>query len=123
MIFIALALLVTGQLAGRAGAQQAAAGSLVNPFLLASYGCFLLRGLLWVVVLRTRHLVYAYPILALTYPLVLILSALVFGEAVTPGRVAGSALIVIGVSLISHSEQLRGGKDRSEVSRLGGGAV
>lgn len=119
MIVIVLALLVMGQLAARAGAEQAAAGSLFNPFLLTSYGCLLLRGLLWVVVLRTRRLVYAYPILALTYPLILVLSALIFGEAVTPGRLMGSALIVIGVVLISHSEQASTDGDQGRVSRAG----
>ncbi len=100
-----LALAVSGQLAARAGALRAAASGVpLNLLLAVSVACLLGRGLLWVLVLRRERLVDAYPVLALAYPLVLALSALIFGEPLTAGKIAGSALVVSGVLLMSRPQ-------------------
>jgi undecaprenyl phosphate-alpha-L-ara4N flippase subunit ArnE len=98
---IVLVLVCCGQLAARAGAlQSAATGNPLNLLLAASYAALLGRGLLWVAVLRGERLSVAYPVLALAYPLILVLSAVLFGESISAGKIAGSALVVAGVVLV-----------------------
>jgi len=99
-----LALAVAGQLTAKAGALRAAAGQVLNPLFAASLACLLARGLLWLAVLRRERLVFAYPVLALTYPLMLVLARLVFGEPLTAAKAAGSALVVAGVAAMSLAE-------------------
>ncbi|MBN1837621.1 MAG: hypothetical protein JW820_17320 [Spirochaetales bacterium] len=99
-----LCLAAVGQLAAKAGALRAAAGDILNPLLALSLCCLFARGLLWLAVLRRERLVFAYPIMALAYPLVLVLARLAFGEPITVGKAAGSLLIVAGVGLAAVSE-------------------
>ncbi|RME74574.1 MAG: hypothetical protein D6784_09595 [Chloroflexi bacterium] len=67
---------------------------------------FLVYGLsavCWLWVLTRAQLSFAYPLLALTFPLVVILSSLLFAEVVTPLRWAGVLVIVVGVSLLART--------------------
>jgi len=99
-----LVLAASGQLAAKAGALRAAAGDILNPLLALSLLCLVARGLLWLAVLRRERLVFAYPVMALAYPLVLLLARLVFDEPLTPGKGAGSLLIVAGVAVTALAE-------------------
>ena len=99
-----LALIAAGQLAAKAGALLAAAGRILNPLLVLSLLCLAARGVLWVAVLRRERLVFAYPVVALAYPLMLVLAHLLFGEPLTAGKAAGSLLIVAGVVVMSRAE-------------------
>ena len=104
-LFAAVLMLATlGQLAAKAGALRAGAGHLLNPLLLLSLCCLLARALLWAVVLRRERLVFAYPVMALSYPVILVLAHLVLGESLTPGRAAGSLLLVSGVVVMALAE-------------------
>lgn len=67
---------------------------------LAFYG---LGAAMWIVVLSRVDLSLAYPMLGLGYVIVLLTSWLVFGEAVTPLRWAGTIMIVAGVVLVARS--------------------
>jgi len=69
-----------------------------------TYACFLLRGLLWVFLLRKIKLVVAYPLMSIGYVLVLVLSYFLFDEVITPGKAAGASLLVCGLLLISMGE-------------------
>ena len=62
-----------------------------------------LSAICWLWVLSRAPLSLAYPILALTFPIVVALSALFFTEAVSPLRWVGVGVIVIGVSLLSKT--------------------
>ena len=52
---------------------------------------------------RGPKLSLAYPILSLTFPIVLGLSAVFFAETITPLRWAGVGVIVVGVSLLART--------------------
>lgn len=73
----------------------------LNGFFVAAYGLFLLRGALWALILQRRPVSRVYPFLSLAYPLVLLSGMLFFGESITPGKLAGTALIVAGSILIT----------------------
>src|SRR5271163_2281295 len=50
----------------------------------------------WVIALSHLELSRAYPFTALSFVTVLLLSAVFFGETVTPPKVAGVALVIVG---------------------------
>ena len=72
---------------------------LLTPAILAAFACGFLAALLWLNVLARLDLRLAYPIISLTFPLVLLASVLLFGEAVTWQKVAATGLIVAGLSI------------------------
>ena len=72
---------------------------------------FLLVGLLiafqminWLKVLDDADVSFALPITALSYVSVAAVSAIWLGEAVTPGKAGGVALILSGVYLVSRTD-------------------
>ena len=62
-----------------------------------------LSAICWLWVLSRVPLSFAYPILSLTFPIVVGLSALFFLESITLTRWIGIAVIVIGVSLLART--------------------
>ncbi len=56
----------------------------------------------WLAVISRVNLSYAYPLLALGYVVTALLSRLLFGEAISPTRWAGIAVICFGVFLVSR---------------------
>lgn len=77
----------------------------LNVRLLVGYTLYGLSAVLLVLALRHGELSLLYPVIALTYVWVSILSVLVFHEEMSPSRVAGIAIIVCGVAVLG-----RGGK-------------
>lgn len=76
------------------------AAQLTNWELLAGYACLAANTALLVLALRRGELSVLYPIIALTYVWVTILSPMFFGDVINLYKVAGVALIVLGVSFI-----------------------
>jgi multidrug transporter EmrE-like cation transporter len=67
---------------------------------------FILYGLsaiCWLWVLSRAQLSFAYPVLALSFPIVVALSAVLFGEYVSTLRWMGVIVIVLGVSLLAKT--------------------
>lgn len=80
-------------------------GMFTNPALFtgyALYGCFTV---LLAVALRDSELSLLYPVIALNYVWVTILSVLLFHETLNPFKVVGITTIVVGVGILG-----RGGK-------------
>jgi drug/metabolite transporter (DMT)-like permease len=77
---------------------------LTTPALLIGYSLGAITALLWLILLSRLELSYAALILTGTYYILLmVVSASVLREAVTPWRWAGMLLILAGVALISKS--------------------
>lgn len=93
-------LLCLGQLLAKEGARLRATGSAAFWILAAAYASYLLRAGTWVAALRRLPLSLAYPLLATAYPLIMLLSAFIFGEPISVGRILASLLIGSGVLLI-----------------------
>ena len=67
---------------------------------------FILYGLsavCWLWVLSRAQLSFAYPLLSLSFPIVVALSAVYFTEIISPMRWIGVGVIVIGVSLLART--------------------
>ncbi|MBA7671039.1 putative 4-amino-4-deoxy-L-arabinose-phosphoundecaprenol flippase subunit ArnF [subsurface metagenome] len=75
---------------------------LLNPFIIAGIISFALSMLVWLYVLSRLELSVAYPFVALNYVLILFASHFLLKETITPVRIIGVAVIVIGVYLISR---------------------
>lgn len=75
-------------------------GVLTNWPLLAGYVCLGINTLLLIVALRNGQLSVLYPIIALTYVWVTILSPVFFADTVNFYKIAGVFFIVLGVSFI-----------------------
>jgi undecaprenyl phosphate-alpha-L-ara4N flippase subunit ArnE len=112
LILVPVLLLAAGQTAAKHGAGViAGGGSPLNLFILLGYAALLLRGLVWIVVLRDVPLSLAYPFISLSYVLVLIIAAGVFDETVTVRHLLGTALIVGGLAAVWWGERRKEAPD------------
>jgi multidrug transporter EmrE-like cation transporter len=70
---------------------------LVNPWVLSALAGAFIAALAWFAALSHLELSRAYPVLGLSFALILLLSALFFSEPLTLAKVAGVTLIIGGV--------------------------
>ena len=109
-VFLTIVLTVYGQIAIKwqvveAGAFPAdpegkllfIAKLLLNPWVISALAAALLAAVAWMAAMTKLDLSHAYPFMSLAFILVLILSALIFHEPVTLPKIAGLALISVGI--------------------------
>jgi multidrug transporter EmrE-like cation transporter len=112
LLFAVLAFTVYGQLVIKARAlahaSDFATASSKLPYLVAmltdirvlsGFAAAFVAGLCWMVAIERLELSFAYPFMALSFVLVPIFSASLFGESLPPLQLLGLALIVAGVSV------------------------
>ena len=75
---------------------------MLNPWIISSMVAALLASFTWIAALTQLELSYAYPFMGLTFIFVLMLSALMFQEALGWEKIMGVALIVAGITLSSQ---------------------
>jgi drug/metabolite transporter (DMT)-like permease len=75
---------------------------ITNLHLLSGLFCYGLSLLLWFYVLSKMELSKAYPLVSLGYVFTLILGYLFLNEAITSTKIAGIALIVVGVIILTR---------------------
>jgi multidrug transporter EmrE-like cation transporter len=79
------------------------------PRLLAHYGlwsgivCYALSVVVWIVALSRAQVSTVYPLLSIGYIVNAVGAALLLGETLAPGKLAGIAVIVCGVFLLTQS--------------------
>lgn len=105
-----IAIMVIGQLFGKIGAARVSLSDFhllqfLNPFTLAAFACLLARGFIWIVLFRKFDLAFIYPFMSISYIIIVLVSHVVFGEALTFGKGIGGLLIMAGVSFISIGER------------------
>ena len=76
---------------------------LTIPYILIGFTCFAVSAVLWLVVVSKLEVSYAYPMVSLSYILILIVSYFWFGENVTTVRILGVVLICAGVIAITQT--------------------
>lgn len=77
-------------------------GIIRSPMVLTGLFLYLISAAIWLVVLSTVDLSFAYPFIGLTYVIVLVLSRFILKEEVNPIRWAGAFIITVGVVVISR---------------------
>ncbi|OGA01406.1 MAG: hypothetical protein A2Z64_10445 [Betaproteobacteria bacterium RIFCSPLOWO2_02_67_12] len=75
---------------------------LLDPYILAGLGAAFAAALAWMAALTQLELSRAYPLMSLSFALVLVLSAWLLGEQLSLHKAAGVALIVLGAVVIGY---------------------
>ncbi|HAJ94798.1 MAG TPA: transporter [Actinobacteria bacterium] len=77
-------------------------GVIKSPMVLTGLFLYFISAAIWLVVLSTVDLSFAYPFIGFTYVMVLVLSKFVLKEDVNPVRWIGALIITTGVVVISR---------------------
>ena len=70
---------------------------LANPWIMSGFVAAALAALCWLAALSNFDLSFAYPFMASSFALVLVLSALLLGEDLTVGKVVSVAFVCVGL--------------------------
>ncbi|GAB3794512.1 EamA family transporter [Virgibacillus kimchii] len=73
---------------------------LLNPWIISGFFAAFLAALSWMAAMTKFDISYAYPFMSLSFVLVFILSAFLFGEPVSFQKIAGFSLIVLGIIIM-----------------------
>ena len=74
-----------------------------EPHIVGGLGCYVISVVVWVMALSRVEVSVAYPLLSVGYVVNALAAWYLFGEAVTPMRLAGIAIIIIGVCVVTRS--------------------
>jgi drug/metabolite transporter (DMT)-like permease len=77
-------------------------GAIKTPMVIAGLLLYVISASIWMIVLSTVDLSFAYPFIGLTYVLVLVLSKFILREDVNPVRWVGAFIITAGVVVLSR---------------------
>ncbi len=74
-----------------------------EPHIVGGLGCYVISVVVWIMALSRVEVSVAYPLLSFGYVVNAIAAYYLFGEAVTPLRLTGIGVIVLGVYLVTRS--------------------
>ena len=74
-----------------------------EPHIIGGLGCYVISVVVWIMALSRVEVSIAYPLLSVGYVVNAIAAYYVFGEAVTPMRLTGIAIIIVGVWVVARS--------------------
>ena len=109
LLLIPITLLIIGQISTKYGSLLLNNASpetfffWLNPYIAVGYSCLVLRGIIWVFILRRIELSLAYPLLSISFVIILIFSYYLFGEQISFQKVIGTFFIIGGVISIGFS--------------------
>ena len=102
-------LLLCGQLLFKYGARNREVSSVTDvvklmfsPPILIAVVVYAVATLLWIYILTKIPISYAYPIQALAFPLVVVMSSFLFNEKIPTNRWIGIGIIILGVLVASR---------------------
>jgi len=116
LILLSISIAVTGQILLKIGIDRIGvngfgsakalislfSGIIKSPMVLTGLFLYFISAAIWLVILSTVDLSFAYPFIGLSYVLVLILSKFILKEEVNPIRWIGAFIITAGVVIISR---------------------
>jgi multidrug transporter EmrE-like cation transporter len=74
-----------------------------EPHIVGGLACYVLSVVLWIMALSRVEVSIAYPMLSVGYVVNAIAAWYLFGESVTPMRLAGIGVIILGVFIVARS--------------------
>lgn len=74
-----------------------------QPFIVGGLGCYVISVVVWIMALSRVEVSIAYPMLSVGYVLNAAAAWYLFGEAVTPARMVGIGIIILGVFIVARS--------------------
>ena len=104
-ISVAVILGTAAQLLLKAGtnATPVGLGLALEPRILCGIVCYAVSLVVWILALSKTPVSVAYPMVSLGFALNALLAWWLLGEAVTPMRMAGIGIIIVGVALVARS--------------------
>ena len=78
-------------------------GLALEPRILGGIACYAVSLVVWILALAKTPVSVAYPMVSLGFALNALLAWWLLGEAVTPMRMTGIAVIVVGVAIVARS--------------------
>ena len=104
-ILAAVVLGSAAQLFLKAGTNAAPVGFglAFEPRILAGIGCYALSLIVWILALSKTPVSVAYPMVSLGFALNAVAAWWLLGEALTPLRLSGIAVIIVGVAMVARS--------------------
>ena len=75
----------------------------IEPHILAGLACYVVSVVVWVVALSKVPVSMAYPMLSIGYVINAVAAYYLLGETVTPMRLAGIGVIIVGVFIVARS--------------------
>ena len=74
-----------------------------EPHIVGGLACYVISVVVWVMALSRVEVSVAYPLLSVGFVVNAVAAWYLFGEAVTPMRLAGIAIIIVGVWVVTRS--------------------
>ena len=74
-----------------------------QPYVVSGIACYVVSVVVWILALSRTEVSIAYPMLSIGYVVNAAAAWYLFGEAVTPMRLAGIGIVVLGVFIIARS--------------------
>ena len=105
LILVGVLLNAAAQLLLKAGTNAMPLGLrlAIEPHILAGLACYVVSVVVWIVALSRVPVSVAYPMLSIGYVVNALAAWYLLGEAVTPMRLAGIGIIVLGVFIVARS--------------------
>lgn len=75
----------------------------LQPYIVTGVVCYLVSLVVWLMALSRVEVSIAYPMLSIGYVINAVAAWYLFGEAVTPMRMLGIGIIVVGVYVVARS--------------------
>ena len=89
--------------AGSAGLLDTMQGVAFQPHIVAGLTCYVLSVGIWIVALSRVEVSLAYPMLSIGYVVNALAAWWLLGEALTPMRLLGIGIILVGVAVLARS--------------------
>ena len=74
-----------------------------NPMIFIGLSCYVISVVAWIVALSRVDVSFAYPMLSIGYVVSAVAAYYLFGETLSPMRVGGIFVIILGVYIISRT--------------------
>jgi multidrug transporter EmrE-like cation transporter len=105
LILVGVLLNATAQLLLKAGTNAMPLGLrlAIEPHIVAGLACYVVSVVVWIVALSRVPVSIAYPMLSIGYVVNAVAAWYLLGEAVTPMRLVGIGIIVLGVFIVARS--------------------
>lgn len=69
----------------------------LDPFIVSGFASAFVASLFWMAAMTKFPVSYAYPFTSISFGMVLIFSAIFLGEPITTAKIAGLAIIIVGI--------------------------
>ena len=105
IILVGVLLNAAAQLLLKAGTNAMPLGPrlAIEPHILGGLACYVVSVVVWVIALSRVPVSIAYPMLSIGYVVNAVAAYYLLGESVTPMRLAGIGIIILGVFVVARS--------------------